>query len=102
MKDEIFVEKPLMSREEWYRTPDFIILRFLNNMAAEVQHKTQEIHDILELMVTFNPNLAVGDRFTVVERQLRVINLEAGRFWDECRKLDDILSPKKFSDFPNG
>ena len=94
----VFKEFPLMTREEWYRTPDFIILRFLNNMVADVGHKTQEIRDILELMEAHRPDLSVMDRFSVVERQLRVVSLEAKRLWDECRKLDELLSPRDFSD----
>ena len=97
--NELFAELPLMTREEWHRTPDFIILRFLNNMAADVTHKTQEIRDILELMLAHRPDLFVTDRFCVVERQLMIVDLEARRLWDECRRLDDILSPRHFSDF---
>ncbi len=95
----LFAENPLMTREEWYRTPDFIVLRFLNNMASDVGMKCQEIRDILELLLAHRPDLSVMDRFSVVERQLRVTALEAKRLWDECRKLDELLSPRRFSDF---
>lgn len=92
------VPLPAMSREEWWKTAEFVILRLLNNMAADVGMKCQEIRNVLELLLTHRPDLALMDRFSVVERQLRVTALEADRLWAECRKLDERLSPRDFTD----
>ena len=82
-----------MTKEEWYGSPDFIKLRFLNTIAAGIQYKTQELYDVLELIAT-NPEVTVSDRFNLVERQLRVVNLEASKLWEYCRKLEETLQPK--------
>lgn len=80
-----------MTREEWYASLE---LRFLNNIAAGIQHKTQELYDVLELILAEKPDLIVFDRFTLVERQAKIVNLEASKLWDYCRKLATILEPK--------
>ena len=88
----------LMTREEWYASPGFIKLRFLNNIAAGIQHKTQELYDVLELLLAENPDLFVFDKFTLVERQARIVNLEASKLWEHCRKLDVLLEPRQYTD----
>lgn len=40
-----------MTRKEYYKTPMFIKLRFLNNVAAGIEHKTSELRDVLELFL---------------------------------------------------
>ncbi len=96
----MFEERADMTREDWYRTPDFIILRFLNNMAAGLGYKAQEMRDVLELIASIRPDITYSDKFNVVERQLRVVKLEADRLWTECRRLADMLTPTT-SDSPN-
>lgn len=82
-----------MTQEEWYASPGFIKLRFLNNIAAGIQYKTQELYDVLELIASEQEILA-SDRFNLVERQLKIVNLEAAKLWDYCRKLETILQPR--------
>lgn len=98
LKDYFQKEKKPKNREEWYNSPKFIILRFLNNIAAGIGYKAQELGDVVELLLARDPQLTVLDRFHVVERQLRVVSLEAKRLWDECRSLSALLEPK-FCDF---
>lgn len=83
-----------MTREEWYGSPDFIKLRFLNTIASGIQYKTQELYDVLELIASEKEGISVLDRFNLVERQLRVVNLEAAKLWEYCRKLEATLQPK--------
>lgn len=87
-----------MTREEWYASPDFIKLRFLNNIAAGIQHKTQELYDVLELILAEKPNLMVLDRFNLVERQAKIVNLEASKLCGYCRNLDTYLEPHQYTD----
>lgn len=86
-------EKP-KNRDEWYSSPSFIILRFLNNIAAGIEHKAFELRDVIDLLLAHEPQLTCLDRFTVVERQLRVVMLEAKRLWSECRSLNALLELK--------
>ena len=90
--------KQLMTREEWYNSPDFIKLRFLNNIAAGIQHKTQEITDVLNMLYAENPTLFVCDKFSMVEMQSRIVSLEASKLWERCRKLADFLEAHQYSD----
>jgi len=90
--------KKLMTREEWYSSPDFIKLRFLNNIAAGIQHKTQELGDVLALILAENPDFFVFDKFSLVERQARIVSLEASKLWERCRNLDSLLEPRQYTD----
>lgn len=90
-----------MTRDEWYKSQDFIKLRFLNNMAAGIQHKTQEFNDVLDLILADHPEHFVYDKFTIVERQNRVVALEAKRLWDVVRDLCNKLEPKQFDEPKN-
>jgi hypothetical protein len=90
--------KKVMTREEWYASPNFIKLRFLNNIAAGIQHKTQELFDVLELILAENPDLFVFDKFSLVERQAKIVNLEASKLWGRCRDLDILFEPSQYSD----
>lgn len=92
------MNRKLMTREEWYASPDFIKLRFLNNMAAGVQHKTQELNDVLELILAENPDLFMFDKFSLVERQSKIVNLEASKLWERCRSLATFLEPHQYTD----
>lgn len=92
------MKRKLMTKEEWYKSPDFIKLRFLNNMAAGIQHKTQELNDVLELLLAENPDLFVFDKFSLVERQSRIVHLEASKLWERCRNLDSLFEPHQYTD----
>lgn len=83
-----------MTKEEWYDSPDFIKLRFLNNIAADIQHRTQELYDVLALIATDKEGIIVSNNFNLVERQLRIVNLEASKLWEYCRRLETSLQPK--------
>ena len=83
-----------ITREEWYASPEFIKLRFLNNIAAAITHQVQEFNDILQLIIAEKPELTVYDKFSLVERQSRIVSLEASKLWDRARDLADKLTPK--------
>lgn len=90
--------KQLMTREEWYASPDFIKLRFLNNIAAGIEHKTQELNDVLQLILAENPDLFVFDKFSLIERQARIVRLEASKLWERCRNLGSLFEPSQYTD----
>ncbi len=92
------MERKLMTRDEWYKSPDFIKLRFLNNIAAEVQHKVQDLYDVLEILLAERPDLWVHDKFSLAERQARIVHLEAGKLWERTRALESMLVPHQYSD----
>lgn len=87
-----------MTKEEWYESPDFIKLRFLNNIAAGIQHKTQELNDVLTLILAEKPDLLGLDKFSLCERQLRIVALEASTLWERCRNLGNFLEPSQYTD----
>lgn len=86
------------TRDEWHNKPDFIILRMLNNLVADLTMKTQTIYDVLNLIVAARPDLFIGDKFNLVERQTRVVSLESKKLWDYVFKLQEALSPKRYTD----
>lgn len=80
------------SFEELQKSPEFIVLRFLNNLSGDLRMKCQEIRDILNLLQTLCPGLSALNTYTVVETRLRVLELEAQIFWNESYKLVEFLS----------
>lgn len=92
------MERKNMTKEEWYGSPDCIKLRFLNNIAAGIQHKTQELGDVLALILAERPDLMCFDKFNLVERQARIVNLEASKLWERCRNLDSLFEPHQYTD----
>ena len=87
-----------MTKAEWYNSPDFITLRFLNNVAAAIKHQTQEYNDILQLILAEKPELFVFDKFSLCERQSKIVSLEAYKLWDYSSKLATILEPRQYDD----
>ena len=87
-----------MKRDEWYESDKFKTLRLLNHRVHEIGQVTQEIYDILQLIVSQNPDLPAFDRFNVFERQLRIVQLEASNLVNAASKFDSTISPKEFDD----
>lgn len=74
-------------REEWYNSAEFKKLRLFGNVASEVHHKCQYLYDILEIILADKPDLIVFDRFTIVERQLRVLQANYKGDWNRISSL---------------
>ena len=87
-----------MTRDEWHKSPEFIKLRFLGNMGASITSKVQELNDVLELVLAEKPDLWVFDKFSLVERQARIVSLEASKLWERCRELAKSLEPRQYDD----
>lgn len=82
-----------MTRDEWYKSPQFLTLRFLNNTAAQITYQAQQVGDVLDLLLSQYPDLFAGDPFSLAELQLRVVKLEASKLWDRIRNLERRLAP---------
>lgn len=87
-----------MTQSEYYESPSFLITRLLNNKVHGLTQTTQQIADILLLVESIHPGVFLGDRFSVVERQLRIVHLEAQRLIRETSLLEERLRPKTFSE----
>ncbi len=87
------MKPPPMTRDEWFNSKRQMLLRLLNNFSADILHKTQETYDILNILLIEEPDLVVADKFTIVERQLRVMNSEAWRLQEVASKLMQFLTP---------
>jgi hypothetical protein len=85
-----------MKRDEWYNSPEFVRHRFLNNLASDITHRTQQFNDALALLVEANPEIIFTDRYAIVERQSRIVRLEADKLWTGVRKLLETVAPKEF------
>lgn len=87
-----------MKRDEWYDSAKFLKLRLGNNISHEVLHKVQHLHDLIALLDKEYGPLMVCDKFNLVERQLRIVNLEIGKFIGFFGDLERMMSPNKFDD----
>lgn len=79
-----------MTREEWYASNEFKALRLLHNHAHSIGHVVQELYDILSLVLQQNPQLQISDKTSLVERQMRVVELEADRLRDRINDLERL------------
>lgn len=86
-----------MTREEWYASSKFKILRLLNHMTFDIPQICQEIRDVLEVIDETN-RLACFDKFWLVEHQLRIVRLEADKLVQRGSDLSEMLRPKKYDD----
>lgn len=66
-----------MENEDWYNSLEFKKIRLLNNFTHEIKQMTQKLYDLLEIVVEDNPDCMVGDKFTIAERQLHIVDIEA-------------------------
>lgn len=90
-----------MKREEWYKSTKFKKLRLLNNWTHEIKQMTQKLYDLLEIVVEDNPDCAIGDKFTIAERQLRIVDIEAKNLISAMDSFARTLEPRKFDDWPD-
>ncbi len=87
-----------MKRDDWYSSTKFLKLRLLNNVSHDIIQKTQQLYDLLNLVLEDQPDLMCFDPFTIAERQLRVTSLEAKKLTDVLDRLANKLSPHNFDD----
>ena len=82
------------TREEWYKTSKFKTLRLINNIAHEIQKKTQHLNDLFQLLNDqYNHELGVLDKVNLVDRQIRVLQLEASNLNRTILNMDRSLTP---------
>lgn len=83
-----------MTKDEWYKSPEFMKQRLMGNIASEVSFKLQQLRDLLMIHLEEKGGF-IGDRFSLAERQLRVLELEIKNFE---RLLADLLRYPKFDE----
>lgn len=83
-----------MTKEEYYDSSEFKIMRLLGHFAHDMKQKTQETFDILEILLEKRQDLLCCDKFNLVERQLRIVDIETVRLIDRVSNLSHLLSPK--------
>jgi hypothetical protein len=88
-----------MSTEDWHKSPKFLKLRMFRNLAFEMDQKAQSLEDLLAIFVAEEGPLAgvPSDKVTLVERQIRVIRLEAQKLTEQVMRVEQILSPRKLT-----
>ncbi len=83
-----------MTRDEWFASPEFIRHKMLNNLASEIGQKVQQFNDMLVLFHEKHPDLVFTDKFAIVDRQQRIVHLEADKLWTAVRKLVETVKPE--------
>lgn len=83
-----------MTRDEWFKSPEFMKQRLMNNIAHEIGHKSQYLRDLLMIHLDEKGGF-IGDRFDLAERQLRIIELEAKNL---VSVFNNLLKYPKFDD----
>lgn len=83
-----------MKKDEWYKSTEFMKQRLINNIAAEISFKLQHLRDLLMIHLEEKGGF-IGDRWSLTERQLRVVELETKNLE---RQLCELLKYPKFDD----
>lgn len=86
-----------MTREEWYDSKKFHLLRLLNNLSFEIGTNAQYLYDLLRVIAAeYDISLQCIDAFSLYERQLRVVKLESEELRRMASKLYSLLNPEEF------
>lgn len=82
-------------RKEWHESQKFKFLRMLNNRVAQIGQIAQEMREIFDLLEKeYEDSMMVLDAWNLVERQLRVTELESKNLWSSFNNLSKKLEPK--------
>lgn len=88
-----------MKREEWYESRKFLLLRLVNNFVHDLSQTTQRLYDLTNLLnQEFDNGLTVCDKFTILERQLRLVQVESQRLIRAEAEFSHFVSPRRFDD----
>ena len=68
-----------MTRDEWYESNNFRLLRLLNHYAADFGQKLQEMWDIMELVAALRPDCCCHDKTTILQKEMRMMPKIYGR-----------------------
>ncbi len=94
-------EMEKMTRDEFYSSPQHALLLFLNNGAHKVLHDAQDLNLVLNLVKAEFGDIW-GDKMCLTEQQIRLIIAECQILMNHTSKLQDLIQPKKWSDWENG
>jgi len=83
-----------MTRDEWYESNNFRLLRLLNHYAADFGQKLQEMQDIMELVAALNPECVCNAKTTILAKAVRIMHQDAKNLWDAERKWAALFEPK--------
>ena len=82
-----------MTRDEWYESNNFRLLRLLNHYVASFGETLQEIWDIMELVAAMNPDCGYNDKTTILQQQMRIMQEDAKALWAAEREWERLFSP---------
>lgn len=83
-----------MTREEYYQSKEFKILRLLNQLSFQPAETCQQLNDVLEVLADTFEKAQVCDKFNIVAQQVRILHLEAKRLETVASQLAHFLEPK--------
>lgn len=105
---ELIEGRKTMTDKEWAASPQFKMMRLLHNYPFSADQIFSQIHDVLEILLAQDVNLCVGDKFSLVERQLRITRMETeklrsyiGEYVTRCENimgkpsLEQIMEERK-------
>lgn len=91
-----------MKRDEWYESDKFKTLRLLNNLCADMGQLSQRIQDVMGVVDhQFELHEIVGtlsDKRHLLDRQMRIVRLEADNLRNLSEEMTRKLTPTKFDE----
>ena len=82
-----------MTRDEWYESNNFRLLRLLNHYAADFGQKLQEMWDIMELVAALRPDCCCHDKTTILQKEMRIMQNDAKDLWAAAREWEKLFAP---------
>ena len=83
-----------MTRDEWYESNNFKLLRLLNHYAADFGQKLQEMADIMELVAALRPDCVVHDKTIIFQQQMRIMGMDVKALWAAETNWEELFEPK--------
>jgi hypothetical protein len=95
-------EMEAMTKDEYYNSPQHTLLQFFHNGAHNVQREAQELRKMLHLIAAEFELGCWGDKYNLVQMQIKLMMAEARHLTDLVSNLTSSLEPHKWSDWDKG
>lgn len=82
-----------MTKDEWYDSNDFKLLRHFDHLTNDIVMQLQELSDIIDLVAALKPECILHDKYTILQQQLRITSMEAKRLWDAEKSWARAFQP---------
>lgn len=83
-----------MTRDEYYNSTEFKLVRLLQNYPANIQQDLQKMGDLIEIIAERHTDIATYDKFSLMTQQLRIALMDINTLFSHTSAFCSLLRPK--------